>query len=80
MTILTNVVPDTTVEDLFPILEKLQSEVSGLSTQISSLQIEDSITSLETAVVERLDYVIAFLFLLVCFELLRFVHRLTDWI
>lgn len=79
MTIVTDIVPDTTVEDLFPILEKLQSEVSGLSTQISSLQIEDSITSLETAVVERLDYVIAFLFLLVCFELFRFVHRLTDW-
>lgn len=74
-------------EDLYVLVQKLQSDVSGLKSQLASVNtnsldlldvtgdISDKLQQYPTA--EQMDYVIAFLFMLVCFELMRLVYRWT---
>lgn len=86
-------VPEISLDDIYSMLQELSSDVAGLKSRISA--VEDAITALQDMLADKLDLlletlqnmpqydqlqiIIAFLFMLVGFELMRLLRGWTGW-
>ena len=84
---------DLTLEEAYAMIDELEEDLSGLGIRMSAMESDVSgmqsemaenmglvLEKLELAPrAEQVDYIVAFLFMLVCFELMRLVRNWTKW-
>ena len=86
------VVSEITLEDVYELLEYISEDISGLKSQF--LYLQDEVINLQELVSQKFDvlqqtveimpeynqvqYIIAFLLMLVCFELMKLVRGWTN--